>query len=82
MILKHLKQITFLSASILFIFIILTIVLFAGVNTREGTTEVIFLDVGQGDSVLIKTKYGQNILIDGGRDNRVLDRLGRNLQRG
>jgi len=57
----------------------LTIVLFAGVNTREGTTEVIFLDVGQGDSVLIKTKYGQNILIDGGRDNRVLDRLGRNL---
>ncbi|HDQ22846.1 MAG TPA: MBL fold metallo-hydrolase [Candidatus Uhrbacteria bacterium] len=41
--------------------------------------EVVFLDVGQGDAILIKTPYEQNILIDGGPDNSVLSQLGRNL---
>ncbi len=41
--------------------------------------EVDFLDVGQGDSILIKTPFGQNILIDGGADNTVITRLGENL---
>jgi beta-lactamase superfamily II metal-dependent hydrolase len=41
--------------------------------------EVDFLNVGQGDAELIKTPYGQNILIDGGPDNKVLSELGRNL---
>tara|TARA_B100001971_G_scaffold212022_1_gene241045 strand:+ start:23 stop:898 length:876 start_codon:yes stop_codon:yes gene_type:complete len=79
MILKHLKQITVFTAGALSVSFVLTVILFFGIHARASQTEVIFLDVGQGDSVLIKTKYGQNILIDGGRDNRVLDRLGRNL---
>lgn len=41
--------------------------------------EVDFLDVGQGDAILIKTPNGQNILIDGGRDKTVLARLAENL---
>lgn len=41
--------------------------------------EVSFLDVGQGDSTLIKTPSGQNILIDGGADNKVIDRLSEEL---
>jgi competence protein ComEC len=41
--------------------------------------EVDFLNVGQGDAELIKTPYGQTILIDGGPDNSVLAELGRNL---
>ncbi len=41
--------------------------------------EVCFLDIGQGDSILIKTPYEQNILIDGGPNNSVLSQLGRNL---
>jgi competence protein ComEC len=41
--------------------------------------EVDFLNVGQGDAELIKTPYGQTILIDGGPDNKVLSELGRNL---
>jgi len=41
--------------------------------------EVIFLNVGQGDSVLIKTPYDQQILIDGGPDNRVINQLSKNM---
>jgi len=41
--------------------------------------EVDFLDVGQGDAILIKTPYNQNILVDGGPDNSVLSELGKNL---
>ncbi len=41
--------------------------------------EVDFLDVGQGDAILIKTPGGQNVLIDGGPDKTVLKRLGENL---
>ncbi|MBU4216869.1 MBL fold metallo-hydrolase [Candidatus Parcubacteria bacterium] len=41
--------------------------------------KVSFLDVGQGDSVLIQTPYGQNILIDGGPDDSVTYGLSKNL---
>ncbi len=41
--------------------------------------EVDFLEVGQGDAILIKTPGGQNILIDGGPDKTVVRRLGENL---
>ena len=41
--------------------------------------EVDFLDVGQGDSILIKTPFGQNILIDGGPDSNVIKELSENL---
>jgi competence protein ComEC len=38
-----------------------------------------FLDIGQGDAVLITTPNGQNILIDGGPDGRVTEHLDRLL---
>lgn len=36
---------------------------------------IAFLDVGQGDAILIKTPFGQNILIDGGPDSSVIGKL-------
>ncbi len=42
-------------------------------------TKVSFLDVGQGDSILIRTEEGKNILIDGGPDKRVVKELSRQL---
>jgi competence protein ComEC len=48
-------------------------------NNQPRLLEVAFLDVGQGDSILIKSPYGQNILVDGGPDNSVVSRLEENL---
>ncbi len=41
--------------------------------------EVDYLNIGQGDSILVKSPYGQNILIDGGPDDSVLEELGKVL---
>lgn len=46
---------------------------------HRATMSVTFFDVGQGDSMLISTPHGGHILIDGGKDNTVLERLGREL---
>jgi len=41
--------------------------------------KVYYFDVGQGDSIFIKTPEGKDILIDGGPDATVLQRLGETL---
>jgi competence protein ComEC len=49
-------------------------------TTPDGKLHVSFLDVGQGDAMLIQTPSGQNILIDGGPDSQKINlALGQNL---
>ncbi len=43
--------------------------------TRPMSMEVIFFDVGQGDATLIKTPEGHRIIIDGGPDSSILEKL-------
>lgn len=61
-------------------FVILGLAVYAAYALRTTPKlEVSILNVGQGDSVLIKAPAGQNILIDGGPDKTVLRRLAENL---
>ena len=41
--------------------------------------QVHFLNIGQGDGIVIRTPQGQNILIDGGPDNMLLSEIGKVL---
>jgi competence protein ComEC len=43
---------------------------------QSGVLRVSYLDVGQGDSILIESPRGARILIDGGKNARVLQELG------
>lgn len=57
-------------------FIFLSVAAVHSVSIHQRELQVIFLDVGQGDSALVSTAGGQIILIDGGPDDLVLRRLG------
>ncbi len=79
MIIKNFRKIIFfVSFAFIVSFSLLCFVIFEYIISSKNS-EVVFLDVGQGDSILIKTRNGQNILIDAGSDSRVLDRIGRHL---
>jgi len=52
----------------------------AAVLAQKGTrdyAEAYFFDVGQGDSIYIRTVEGNDVLIDGGPDSAVVSKLGR-----
>jgi len=52
----------------------------AALSPNDGRLSVTFLDVGQGDAILIKGPHGNRVLVDGGPSGEVVsDALGRNL---
>ena len=54
-------------------------ILFFSLYYEKKQLQIYFLDVGQGDAILIRSPQGQNILIDGGPDNQLLSSLGQVL---
>jgi len=57
--------------------IVVALVWIAAADTHDSRLHIFFLDVGQGDAMLIETPEGQNILIDGGSaDGGLAARLG------
>ncbi len=57
---------------------VLGFLLFPKAAAKENL-EVVFLDVGQGDAIFIKTPSGKDVLIDGGPDSSVIEALGRHM---
>lgn len=56
------------------------VVLFSFVfSLPDGRLHIVFCNVGQGDAAYIRTPNNQDMLIDGGPDNKVLDCLGRHM---
>lgn len=68
-----------ISTLILSLFLVLLTGYFAFALTPKSYLKISFLDVGQGDSILFETPKNGRILIDGGRDNTVSERLGEEL---
>jgi len=62
-----------------YILVILTVICIFIIKSNQISPELDFLDIGQGDSSLIKLPGHKVILIDGGPDNLVLKRLGENI---
>ncbi|MBU2235516.1 MBL fold metallo-hydrolase, partial [Patescibacteria group bacterium] len=63
----------------LFIGVVLFLGLFFSGGNEKLDLKIYFLDVGQGDAILIRTPDNQDILIDGGPGNRVVDEIGKFL---
>lgn len=58
--------------------LLLSVISFAGVaveGKNDGTLQVTFLDVGQGDATFIESPSGTQVLVDGGKGNQVLGGL-------
>lgn len=67
-----------LNSIILGIMFILCIFIYTmDLSMADGNLRIIFLDVGQGDSVLIKTPNNKKILYDGGPNTNILSVIGR-----
>jgi len=45
----------------------------------NNSLEVMFFDVGQGDAIFVKTPHGHQILIDGGPDSKILEKLAKEM---
>jgi competence protein ComEC len=62
---------------IIFALVVLNIAVWPSVYyLNNSKLEVVFFDVGQGDSIFIKIPSGYQVLIDGGPDSTVLERIG------
>ena len=45
-------------------------------SQKDGLLKIRFFDIGQGDAIFIETPNGSQVLIDGGPDNKILQKLG------
>ncbi|MFA5070717.1 MAG: ComEC/Rec2 family competence protein [Patescibacteria group bacterium] len=73
---KSYKKISFIILVIVLVISIFLIILFSQYSRN---VKVVFLDVGQGDAILIQAPGNIDVLIDGGPDKKVLSGLGKHL---
>ncbi len=67
---------------ILFTFIIYCLLfLYESIDFRENKAELIFFSVGQGDAALLISPNGKTLLIDGGPDKTVIEKVSSSLKK-
>jgi competence protein ComEC len=71
---KSKKRLIKILAGNVFLLILCIVIFFQNFND-EKVLKVYFLDVGQGDSILIETPNGTQVLIDAGANNKVVNEL-------
>lgn len=69
------RNISLLHVSILACLFILAFSTYSAASQKDGLLKIYFLNVGQGDSMLIEGPNGNQVLIDGGPGNSVLSEL-------
>ena len=47
--------------------------------SQDNFLEITFFNIGQGDSIFIETPEGHQILIDGGPDSKVLEKINKEV---
>lgn len=73
---EHLKKyLPYILLIVLFIFTIYIWFFLFKINNHNDYLKVVFLDVGQGDSIYIEAPNGKQVLIDGGPDAKLLSSL-------
>ena len=66
-----------IALGVLFVTLLTVVVLIRGATPQ--TLKVSFLDIGQGDAILIQTPSGHDMLIDGGPNNHILEKLSKKI---
>lgn len=73
------KQLKLIHLVILLCLSVFTISTHSIASQKDGLLKIYFFDIGQGDAIFIETPSGQQILVDGGPDNKVLSKLGESM---
>lgn len=70
------KPLSFLHGVFLLILLVFAVSSGKSALVKDGLLRVYFFDIGQGDSIFIQAPNGNQVLIDGGPDGKVLQKLG------
>ncbi|OGN13648.1 MAG: hypothetical protein A3J47_03065 [Candidatus Yanofskybacteria bacterium RIFCSPHIGHO2_02_FULL_43_22] len=73
---KRLKLYHLVILLCLFVFSIST---YSTANQKDGLLKIYFFNIGQGDAIFIEAPNGNQVLVDGGPDNAVLQKLGETM---
>lgn len=69
------KQLKLIHLVILLCLSVFAFSTYSTAQEKDGLLKVYFLDVGQGDAIFVETPNGNQVLIDGGPDSKVLQEL-------